>query len=111
MLNAVPSNAFDHHLRAAQALASSGQLPQAIAACRQALDLQPADPTAHFLLGYLLQQSNQHAEATAAFAQSAAYAPAVALPLVHLGNSHLALGRMEDPATVHRRLVASRSAR
>jgi predicted O-linked N-acetylglucosamine transferase (SPINDLY family) len=106
MLNAIPSNAFDHHLRAAQALATSGQLAQAAAACRQALELQPADPTAHFLLGYVLQQSNKHAEATEAFAQSAAYAPTVALPLVHLGNAFLALGRMDDARGAFERALA-----
>src|SRR5437868_3185668 len=48
------------------ALASAGRLPEAIAAYRHALKLNPSIPEIHFNLGHALQQDGQREEAMAA---------------------------------------------
>lgn len=106
MLNAVPSNAFDQLMRAGVQAFDAGKLADAAAHCRQALLLKPADPSALFLLGEIHQRSGQWPEAIAAFEKSAAAAPGVLLPLLHLAQAALNARRFEEALTATQRALA-----
>ena len=63
------------HLRLALALGEQGQLDEAIAACRRAIQLKPDDADAHYNLGTFLARTGRLAEAVAAYREAIALRP------------------------------------
>jgi tetratricopeptide (TPR) repeat protein len=76
---------FEARIGAVQALEQAGKLPEAVAACQQALLLRPKTAELHFRLGLLLRALNRRAEAMAAYRRCLEVDPAVAEAWINLG--------------------------
>ena len=69
-----------------------GEVLEAERLFREAVAADPANPTAHANLGYVLAASGRHREGIACSEAAIALDPTVAAPWAHLGMSQIALG-------------------
>lgn len=80
----------------AWALERRGLLPEAEQAYREIAAARPNFWPAYNHIGVLLTRQAKYTEAANAFAQAAAAAPKVALPLANLAQTYLEMGRIND---------------
>jgi predicted Zn-dependent protease len=88
----------DPLLARANALASDGQLEEALRMLREAERQEPGDPRLPFRRGELLEANGRTRAAIAAWRRSVALDPSVALAYYHLGNACKAVGDRHDAA-------------
>lgn len=86
----------NHFYEKGQQLKQQGQLPEAIAAYQQAIELTPNDPEIYNALGNALQEQGQLLEANRAFQQAVNLQPNSAELFFNLGNSWLLQGENEQ---------------
>jgi len=94
-------------LAKAQIQASSGRLTQALETARKAVVAGPGSPMAHFVLGVLLKNQYQNAEAEQAFKESLRTAPTFAPANLELGRLAITAGRFSDAAAYAQAAIAS----
>jgi tetratricopeptide (TPR) repeat protein len=100
-----PNNAM-YHANLAEAYRALGQLDQAVASCRVALQLRPHYPEAANNLGMALLDQGKTDEALAAFAEALRLKPDFAMASNNLGNAPRLRGELQEAETHFRRAVA-----
>src|SRR5262249_54012275 len=78
------------------------RMPEAIAACRDAIVLDPHAAESHYNLGNALRDNGQLEEAAAAYRQAAALQPTQPEALIALGDVLLPLGRGDEAQELFR---------
>jgi Flp pilus assembly protein TadD len=73
-----------------------GDVNGAEALYREAISVDPENPTAHANLGYVLALTERHDEAIREAEEALAIEPGRSAPWAHLGMSQLALGNIDD---------------
>lgn len=86
----------DHRLAIAREHAGRGELAQAIEYCRQAIAANRLDPSAHYLLGTVLQAGQHVDEAAQALARAIYIDPDFVLAHFALGDLRRAQGRTRE---------------
>ncbi len=87
----------------ARALADMGQVKEEEAVYREIVRLRPNYWLAYNVLGFCLFRQTRYQEAADAFAEGAAVAPKVALPLTNLGTAYLLMHKDKDAEDAFRR--------
>jgi hypothetical protein len=90
-----PQKAFDL-LRSAEKFHSEGRLPEAVAACRQALKASPNHPAVLHLLGVVLGRMGRSAESVECLQLAVRGQPESAMLRQNLGVALMNIGRLTD---------------
>ena len=93
------------HLLLATAMLNQGKWDETFAEFREALRLQPDDPTTHNSLGIAYQMRGELDRAAAEFREAIRLQPGYALARGNLGDLLLAQGRPEEAADVFRETI------
>ena len=100
-----PNNAM-YHANLAEAHRALGQLEQAVASCRVALQLRPHYAEAANNLGMALLNQGKTDDALAAFALALRLKPGFTMACNNLGNAQRLRGDLQEAETHFRRAVA-----
>ena len=92
----------------ASALIEDGALPEAIAACHVAINIDPHFPLAHYTLGVALQQKRDLPAASAAFQQAVSIQRNFPEAFINLGLVHFSMGNMSDAIAAYQTAIALR---
>jgi predicted O-linked N-acetylglucosamine transferase (SPINDLY family) len=93
------------HNNLGNALKAQGQLDEAVACYRRALELKPDFAVAHNTLGVALQAQGKVAEAVACYCRALELKPNFAEAHNNLGNAYLAGGQMDEAVACYRRAL------
>ncbi len=99
------SGRFEVATNMAAALLDRDELEAAETAVRHALDLSPAYPDAHFVLGNVQRARGEHAAAAHSFRQAVASEALLVPALFNLANSLRDQGRVADAEFAYRRVL------
>jgi tetratricopeptide (TPR) repeat protein len=103
---AAPANAAAHH-NLGVALATKGELDEAIACYRKAIASDPQHAMAHSNLGVALHRKGEADEAIACFRKAIESDPKLALAHINLGNALRVRGQVEEAIACYRKAIES----
>ena len=97
---------FSEHVQKGAQLHQAGRVREAETIYRQVLDSNPDHADANHLLGVLLDQAGNHAQALELISRAIAMAPDRPMYHNNIGNVLHELGRMDDAVASYRRTLA-----